>query len=139
MMQYKGYYGHVVFDDEHELLHGEVVGIRDVVTFQGNSVDELRKAFQDSVDDYLEFCRQRGESPEKPLSGRFVLRIPPQMHRKISALASTAGQSLNAWIVARLEKEFAESSPPTRAAAKRRPAARNKRDNRRHSVKTSAH
>jgi len=124
MMQYKGYYGHVVFDDENELLHGEVIGIRDVVTFQGKSVNELRKAFQDSVDDYLEFCRQCGESPEKPASGRFVLRIPPQMHRKICALASTAGQSLNAWIVARLEQELAELSRPARAAAKRRRSAR---------------
>ena len=57
-MKYKGYTGHVMFDDEAEIFHGEVLGIRDVVTFQGKSVKELEKAFRDSVDDYLEFCAE---------------------------------------------------------------------------------
>ena len=75
MMHYKGYFGNVTFDAENDIFHGEVIGIRDVVTFQGRSVAELRKALRESVDDYLDFCRQRGQSPDKPLSGRFVLRI----------------------------------------------------------------
>jgi predicted HicB family RNase H-like nuclease len=61
MMEYKGYTGKVEFDAEAEILHGEVVGIRDVVTFQGRSVKEIEKAFRDSVDDYLDFCRELRE------------------------------------------------------------------------------
>lgn len=62
MVQYKGYMGHVEFDDEAGLFHGEVIDLRDVVTFQGTSMEELEKAFQDSVDDYLKFCGERGEA-----------------------------------------------------------------------------
>ncbi len=66
MMQYKRYIGKVEFDTDADILHGEVVGIRDVVTFQGKSIAEVRRAFKQSVDDYLDFCRQRGEQPDKP-------------------------------------------------------------------------
>jgi predicted HicB family RNase H-like nuclease len=114
MMQYKGYSANVLFDDENDLFHGEVLGIRDVVTFQGKSVKDLRKAFAESVDDYIEFCRGRGESPDKPVSGRFVLRISPELHRKLCKAASRSGQSLNAWIAARLENEVGDSFPHNR-------------------------
>jgi predicted HicB family RNase H-like nuclease len=110
MMQYKGYRGHVVFDDEQGLFHGEVLGLRDVVTFQGKSVAELRKAFRDSVDDYLDFCKQRGEEPEKSVSGRFVLRMPPELHRRLLLRAKQSGKSLNAWAVAKLEKEAGQAA-----------------------------
>ncbi len=98
MMTYKGYIGHITYDDEAKLLHGEVVNIRDVVTFQGQSVDELERAFHDSVDDYLEMCAERGEEPEKPFSGRFVLRLDPELHKASFLAAKSAGKSLNAWI-----------------------------------------
>lgn len=68
-MEYKGYVGKVEFDDDAEIFHGEVLDTRDVITFQGKSVGELRQAFRDSIDDYLAFCEQRGESPDKPFSG----------------------------------------------------------------------
>ena len=68
MMEYKGYFGKVVFDDEANIFHGEVINLRDVVTFQGKTVEELRKAFHESVDDYLDFCAVREEEPEKPYS-----------------------------------------------------------------------
>ncbi len=68
MMEYKGYIGHVEFDDEADILHGEVINIRDVVTFQATSVKEVHKAFRESVDDYLAFCLSRDESPDKPFS-----------------------------------------------------------------------
>ena len=109
MMEYKGYVGKVGFDGERDLLHGEVVGIRDVVTFQGKSVDEVRAAFRDSVDDYLEFCQESGEPPDKPCSGRFVLRINPDLHRKVSTLAAAFGKSLNTWVAECLDKEVAGS------------------------------
>ncbi len=103
MMTHKGYYATVSFDDEAEIFHGEVVGLRDVVTFQGRSVEELKAAFEDSVDDYLDFCESRGEEPDKPYSGKFVLRVDPALHRKLSALSAEEGTSLNNWISSKLE------------------------------------
>jgi predicted HicB family RNase H-like nuclease len=98
MMEYKGYIGKVEIDDEAGILHGEVINIRDVITFEGKSVDEIHKAFRESVDDYLEFCAQRGESPEKPFSGKFVVRLPTDLHRKAYVQAKLAGKSLNGWV-----------------------------------------
>jgi len=71
-MRFKGYTGVVELDEESGILFGRVIGLRDVITFQGTSVAEVIQAFHDSVDDYLEFCATRGESPEKPYSGQFV-------------------------------------------------------------------
>ena len=105
MTEYKGYTGKVEFDSDARLLHGEVVGIRDVVTFQGRSVAELEKAFRESVDDYLDFCRKRGESPDKPASGRFIVRVDPRLHRRMNVLAAAAGKSLNTWIAETLQRE----------------------------------
>jgi predicted HicB family RNase H-like nuclease len=107
MMEHKGYIGKVEFDPDARIFHGEVVGIRDVVTFQGESVAELEKAFKDSVDDYLAFCRERGEKPDKPCSGQFVVRIPPELHRRVNMLAGASGKSLNAWVAEHLDKETA--------------------------------
>lgn len=101
-MTYKGYEGVVTFDEEADLFHGEVIDTRDVITFQGRSVKELRKAFRDSVDDYLAFCAQRGEEPDKPFSGRLVIRITAELHRKISAQARLERKSLNAYIAEKL-------------------------------------
>ncbi len=104
MMTYKGYHGTVSFDDKSEIFHGEVTDLRDVVTFQGRSVDELKSAFQESIDDYLDFCSERGEDPDKPFSGNFVLRIDPQLHRKLVALSREEGESLNRWVESRLRR-----------------------------------
>ena len=98
MMSYKGYLARVVFDDEAAVFHGEVVNLRDVVTFQGKSVAELRRTLKDSVEDYLEFCRSRGEEPEKPFSGKFLVRVSPELHQRISQAARLRGESLNAWV-----------------------------------------
>ena len=103
-MTYKGYSAKVEFDDEVMIFHGEVTGIRDVVTFQGKTVNELKKAFHDSVDDYLDMCKSRGEEPEKPFSGKFVVRVSPDVHRKIYMAAKRAGQSINAWLNMTLQK-----------------------------------
>ena len=104
MLNYKGYTGHVEFDDEVGLFHGEVLDLRDVVTFQGKSVDELSQAFRDSVDDYLEFCEERGEEPDKPFSGKLMLRLPPELHRKVYTSSKKEGKSLNQWIAERLDR-----------------------------------
>lgn len=102
MMEYKGYRARVEFDDEAELFHGEVIGTRDVITFQGRSVEELKAAFSDSVDDYLEFCASQGKAPDKPYSGRFNLRIAPELHRRLDEEASSHGMSLNQWVITKL-------------------------------------
>jgi predicted HicB family RNase H-like nuclease len=99
MLSYKGYSGRVEFDDEARIFHGEVIDTRDVITFQGTTVEEIEKAFRGSVDDYLEFCRERGEKPDKPFSGKFVLRIPSDLHHKLYLEASRSGKSLNSWLV----------------------------------------
>jgi predicted HicB family RNase H-like nuclease len=97
-MNYKGYTGVTTFDEKAELFHGDVINTRDVITFQGSSVKELKKAFRDSIDDYLTFCAARGEEPEKPFSGKFPVRISPELHAQIAARARTKGKSLNAYV-----------------------------------------
>ena len=104
MMEYKGYIGKVEFDDTSEIFHGEVINTRDVITFQGTTVEEIKQAFRDSVDDYLDFCAQLGQEPEKPFTGKFMLRIPPDLHRQVYTSARSAGKSLNAWIVDQLKQ-----------------------------------
>lgn len=98
MMQYKGYLGSVEVDEEVGILHGTVIGIRDVITFQGNTVKQIKKAFHDSVDDYLAFCDERGEVPDKPYSGKFLIRTEPEVHRTISLIAEYQGVSLNTYV-----------------------------------------
>jgi predicted HicB family RNase H-like nuclease len=107
MMKYKGYTGHVEYDDEAKIFHGDVLGIKDVVTFQGTTVDEIEQAFKGSVDDYLAFCKERGEEPDRPFSGKFNLRIPPDLHAKLSVAAHVHGESLNHYITKMLKQSVA--------------------------------
>ena len=102
-MEYKGYVAKVEFDDEAEIFYGEVINLRDVITFQGESVEELKQAFHESVEDYLVFCAERGEAPEKPYSGKFSVRMDPELHRKITIKAQSMNKSLNNWISETLE------------------------------------
>lgn len=110
MLNYKGYTGTVSFDPEAGVLHGEVVDLRDVITFQGTSVEEIEIAFRDSVDDYLEFCSELGQSPDRPFTGRFMLRLPPALHRKAYVRAEREGKSLNQWIADQVEASTTQSS-----------------------------
>ncbi len=81
LLEYKGYVGKVEVDLDANILHGEVMYLRDVVTFQGKTVDDIRQAFQDSIEDYLEFCESEGEEPEKPFSGKFLVRLTAEQHK----------------------------------------------------------
>ncbi len=103
-MSYKGYEAVVGYDEEAELFHGEVANLRDVVTFQGRSVEELKEALSGSIEDYLAFCAERGEQPEKPYSGQFVVRVEPGLHRALASSARRAGLSLNRWVATALER-----------------------------------
>ncbi len=104
MMDYKGYQATVEFDAESKAFHGEVINIRDVITFRGTSVRELQRELAASVEDYLAFCAERGEDPERPYSGRFLVRVPPEVHRAVAIAAARAGRSLNSWVAERLER-----------------------------------
>jgi predicted HicB family RNase H-like nuclease len=104
MMKYKNYYGKVDYDDEAKIFHGELVGIRAVITFQGTTVEELEEAFKDSIDDYLEWCKKRRKQPEKPFSGKLNLRMKQELHARLAALANQHKTSLNTYINECLEK-----------------------------------
>lgn len=71
-MKYKGYEAVVTFDEVANIFHGEVINTRDVITFQGTTAAELKKALSESVEDYLTFCEERGDEPDKPFSGNFA-------------------------------------------------------------------
>lgn len=105
MLKYKDYIGHVTFDEEADIFHGEVINTRDVITFQGSTVKALKKAFKDSIDDYLAFCKERNEAPEKPFSGKFNVRLNPELHREAYAAAKALNMSLNTWVVQAIQHE----------------------------------
>jgi predicted HicB family RNase H-like nuclease len=105
-MTYKGYTGVVDFDDEARIFHGEVVGLKDVITFQGESVSELEAAMAESIDFYLDWCAERGKNPEKPFSGKFLVRTDPEVHSKAVVAAARIGMSLNKYV----EKAIADEN-----------------------------
>ena len=97
-MKYKDYEAAVKFDEDAEIFYGEVINTRDVITFQGNSVEELKRAFEDSVEDYLAFCRERKEEPNQPFSGSLVVQISPELHRRLCKKAKHSGKSLDSLV-----------------------------------------
>jgi len=96
-MQYKGYAARIEYSDEDKCFVGHIAGIRDIVGFHGESVESLYAAFEEAVDDYLETCGQAGISPQRPYSGKIMLRISPEMHAEIAMKAAAHGKSLNQW------------------------------------------
>lgn len=103
-MIYKGYTAVIEFDDEAEIFFGKVVDIKDVITFSGRTVEELKSEFFASVDDYLEFCKIKKRQPEKPYSGKFNVRINPDLHRKIAVKAAKEHKSINDFVIYALEQ-----------------------------------
>lgn len=97
-MAYKGYYARIEFDAKDRIFFGRLAGIRDIITFHGQTVDELEGAFRESVDDYLETCARLGDKPNRPYSGKLTLRIPPSVHAAIATAAETSNKSLNRWV-----------------------------------------
>ena len=94
-MTYKGYVGTVEYSEEDGCLFGRIAGIHDIITYEGESVTEIRQAFEEAVDDYLKHCKETGKKPNKPYSGKFVLRIDPSVHARLAAKALATGKSLN--------------------------------------------
>ncbi len=104
LMEYRGYHGTVVPDLEEGDLHGEVLYIMDTLSYRGETIPEMEKAFRETVDHYLAFCAERGMEPNKPFTGTVTLRIDKDLHREAQAAADAAGVSLNKWIGAMVEK-----------------------------------
>jgi predicted HicB family RNase H-like nuclease len=98
MMEYKGYIGTVEYDPEAGIFHGDVINTRDVVTFQGTTVEEIERAFKDSIDDYITWCKEEGVEPEKPYSGKFNVRLSPELHRETAIAAKKLKISINNFV-----------------------------------------
>lgn len=97
-MQYKGYTAKIEWDEDDEILHGKVIGLRDFIIFEGESKAEICRLFHEAVDEYLEDCRSRGKEPDKPYSGNIHVRLGPALHRQAALQADREGKSLNTWI-----------------------------------------
>ncbi len=103
-LNYKGYTGTVEYSEVDDCLFGKVVGIRSLILYEGNSLDELKKDFYEAVDDYLDLCAENGTEPEKPYKGSFNVRVSPEIHREAAICAARQGTSLNGFIADALEK-----------------------------------
>ena len=96
-MTYKGYAARIEFDAEDEIFTGRIAGIPDVIGFHAETVEELKLAFHEAVDDYVAACEKVGKSPQKPYSGNLMLRVAPEVHSRAALAAELAGKSLNQW------------------------------------------
>jgi len=96
-MRYKGYAARIEYDERDDIFVGRVLGMRDIISFHARSVPELHEAFRDALEDYLADCAEQGITPEKPASGKVMLRIRPEVHAAASVAARAAGKSLNQW------------------------------------------
>jgi predicted HicB family RNase H-like nuclease len=105
-MEDRGYLGSVEYDAQAKVFHGDIINTRDVITFQGTTVKEIEKAFKDSIDDYIAWCKEDGVEPEKPYSGKFNVRLPPELHRQIAILAKKRRLSLNGFVEKAINDEI---------------------------------
>jgi len=96
-MSYKGYTARVEYDERDNILVGRILGIRSIISFHGETVSQLRREFEKSIKDYLVECKEEGVQPEKPASGKLLLRVPPEVHGRALVAAQAAGKSLNQW------------------------------------------
>ncbi len=103
-MIYQGYSARIEYDDEDGLFTGRIAGITDSVSFHADTVEDLRAAFHEAVDDYLETCTRIGKEPQKAYSGQVMFRISPEVHRKAALAAELSGKSLNQWAEEALDK-----------------------------------
>lgn len=98
ILEYKGYYATVHFSAEDEVFYGKIIGINDLVSFEGSTVKELKKAYHEAIEDYLETCNELGKEPEKTYKGSFNVRIPSELHRKAAQYAILRNMSLNEFV-----------------------------------------
>ncbi len=104
IMIYKDYIGSVHYSTEDEVFYGELEGINDLISYEGSSVSELKAAFEEAVEDYLELCKLNGKEPEKMYKGSFNIRIRPELHKRAAQMALKEGKSLNQYIEDAIEE-----------------------------------
>lgn len=106
-LRYKGYTGSVEYSEEDGCLYGKVLGIRkDCITYEGETVSQLKADFEGAIDDYLASCKARGKEPCKPYSGRIIVRMPYELHERVAMAASNAGTTINDFINSTVQKEL---------------------------------
>lgn len=110
VLTYKGYSGAVEIDPQAGILFGRVLDLDAVLTFEADTVPEAEQAFHDTVDDYLDWCAERGKEPEKPFSGKLVLRMSPEVHRAAVVAAASTHKSLNVWLAEAVERAAREEA-----------------------------
>lgn len=103
-MKHKGYTARVELDDRDNIFVGRILGIRSIISFHGKTVSGLRTEFRQAVEEYLAECEERGLKPEKPASGKLLLRVPPEVHGRALVVAQAAGKSLNQWATEVLQR-----------------------------------
>ena len=108
MLEYKGYHAMIEYDAEDDIFVGEVFGIADSLSFHGESVEELKEMFRQSIDNYLELCKKIGKNPDKEFKGTFNVRIPPELHRKAALAAAKQRITLNQYVVKAIDRSFEE-------------------------------
>ncbi len=103
-MQYGDYVARIMLDEERGVLHGRVENVADVISFEGATVEELQREFEESVKLYLKVCKKKRIEPKRPYSGKFVVRLNPTLHREIAVAADRQGESINKWVERALEQ-----------------------------------
>lgn len=98
LMEYKGYFAKIEFSAKDEVFFGIIEGINDTISFEGASIDELKNAFHEAVEDYFDMCQRYGKEPQKTYKGSFNVRINPELHKKAAILAASKGTSLNQFV-----------------------------------------
>ena len=132
-LEYRGYTSTVGFSAEDRCFHGKIAGIRDLVAYDGTTVDELEKNFHSAVDEYLAFCKEEGKTPDKPFKGSLNIRIPSELHRTLAIRAEQQHKSLNSLIAEKLASHalqsagvFSKKTEATQTATKAAKASRRK-------------
>jgi predicted HicB family RNase H-like nuclease len=103
-MKHKGYTARIELDERDNIFVGRVLGLHTMISFHGETVKELRAAFVTAIEDFLRECKEQGVRPEKPASGKLMLRVPPEVHGAALVAAQAAGKSLNQWAADVLEE-----------------------------------
>lgn len=98
ILEYKGYYAEVHFSAANDVFYGKILSINDLVSFEGNSVKELKEAFHEAAEEYLETCNELGKEPDKTYKGTFNVRIPSELHKQASLVAAVKNVSLNDFV-----------------------------------------
>ena len=109
-MSHLGYTARIEFDDRDNIFVGRLLGVRAIISFHGQTVKVLRKAFEHAVNDYLAECAEAGVAPEKPASGKLLLRVSPEVHGRAMVVAQSAGKSLNQWVAEVVENAVATAA-----------------------------